>query len=313
MLPAIRNAILLASVLAAASLSQNRPEFRSNVEIVAVPLTVVDANGVAVGNLTRDQFAVYDNDVRRRVENLWVDDGVPLTLGVLIDASESQKEQLSEHRQTAIELLQRVLRPGDRAFVISVDEDLRLWADLTGPAGLRERLAESPGEVWGEPCRKLEGGAPGSRPVSACGSSRLWDAIYEATRLKLQPLTGNKALLILTDGFDSGSSHTWHQAAEAANRADASVYAVQYRSVFGGNLAPDLYRLVAEAGGACFAAPGGAYAPIVSRIETDLRHRYVLGFRPEPLSGRIRHEIRVEVTRPDLTVRARKTYFQELR
>jgi hypothetical protein len=79
--PTIKNAILLACVLATQSLAQNGPAFRSNVETVVVPLTVVDANGVAVGNLTRDEFHVYDNDVRRPIENLWSDNDLPLTLG----------------------------------------------------------------------------------------------------------------------------------------------------------------------------------------------------------------------------------------
>jgi VWFA-related protein len=139
----------------------------------------------------------------------------------------------------------------------------------------------------------------------------LWDAIHDASRLKLHSVNGNKALLILTDGFDSGSTRTWQQAADAANRADVSVYAIQYRSAFGRNFAPDLYRLLAETGGAWFRAPEGKYGSIVARIETDLRHRYILGFRPERLSGKVRHNIRVEVSRPDLTVRARKTYFQQ--
>lgn len=312
--PTIKNAILLACVLATESLAQNEPAFRSNVEIVVVPLTVLDANGVAVGDLTRDEFHVYDNDVRRPIENLWVDNDRPLSLGVIIDASESQKDQISEHRQTAIELLQRILRPGDRAFVISVDEDIKLWVDLTeAAADLRKQMAGSHADLFGDPCAKQTSSLPGLRPVSMCGSSPLWDAMYDAARLRLYSLTGNKAMLILTDGFDSGSTHSWHQAADAANRADAFVYAIQYRSGFGRSFAPDLYRLVAEAGGTWFRAPDGEYGPIVSRIETDLRHRYVLGFRPERLSGKVRHAIRVEVTRPDLTVRARRTYFQEPR
>jgi hypothetical protein len=45
-------------------------------------------------------------------------------------------------------------------------------------------------------------------------------------------------------------------------------------------------------------------------IQTDLRHRYVLGFRPERLSGKVRHDLQVEVTGRDLTVRARQTYFE---
>lgn len=256
--PAIKNTILPAFVLAVQSLAQSGPAFRSNVEIVVVPFTVVDANGAPVAALAREEFRVYADDVRRPIENLWADTDLPLTLGVIIDSSESQKEQLSEHRQTAIELLERILRPGDRAFVIAVGEDVRLWADLAETmSGLRRQLEGGPGGLFGDSCAKPRGGVPGVRAISACGPSPLWDAIYDAAQLKLQSLAGNKALLILTDGFDSGSSHSWRQAADAANRADASVYAIQYRSAFGGNYAPDLYRLVAEAGGTWFGAPNG--------------------------------------------------------
>jgi Ca-activated chloride channel family protein len=273
---------------------------------------VVNASGVAVGDLTRDEFQVYDNDVRRPVESLWLDADLPLTLGVIIDASEGQKEQLSEHHRTAAELLQRILRLGDRAFVISVEEDVRLWADLTdATVDFGRQLSGSAGDVFGEPCAKRRSNIPGLGPWSACGSSPLWNAIYDAARIKLQPLTGNKALLILTDGFDSGSTHSWNQAADAVSRSDASLYAIQYRSGFGGSFAPDLYRLVRETGGTWFRAPDGEYRQIVSRLETDLRRRYVLGFRPEKLSGKRRHDVRIEVTRPNLSVRARKTYFRD--
>jgi Ca-activated chloride channel family protein len=264
-----------------------------------------------VEGLTRDEFRVYDNGVRRSIENLWLDTDLPLTLGVIVDASESQHEQLTEHRQTTLELLDRILRPGDRAFVISVDSEVRLWADLTpASADLHKQLAGPPGERFGPPCPSPPQSAPRTRAIPVCGSSPLWNAIYDAARLKMHPLTGTKALLILTDGFDSGSTHTWHQAADEAHKADTSVYAIQYRSEFGGSFAPDLYRLVDDAGGTSFDAPRGEYSRIVSRLETDLRRRYVLGFRPEKLSGKVRHDVRVEVTRPDVSVRARKVYFE---
>jgi hypothetical protein len=128
--------------------------------------------------------------------------------------------------------------------VISVSGDVPTWADLSATAGeIRKQIAASPIELVGQPC-----------PAQVCGSSRLWNAIYDAARLKLRPLTGNKALLILTDGFDSGSTHTRHRAVDEAQKADN-----------------------------------------------------------ERLSARVRHDVRVEVTRPDLTVRARKTYFQDSR
>jgi hypothetical protein len=256
-----RSVLLLFAAVCAA---QSGPAFRSSVELVAIPCSVVDGHGAAVRDLRREEFRVYDNGVRRIIENLWLDNDQPLTIGVILDASESQQDQLAEHRQTAKELLDRLLHPGDRSFVVSVGQD---------------------------------------------GSSPLWNAIYDTARLKMRSITGNKALLILTDGFDSGSAHTWRQAADEAQRAETTVYAIQYRSKFGGHFAPDLYRLVEEAGGTWFPAPAGEYGPLVARIETDLRGRYVLGVQPERLSGKLRHDIRVEVTRPDLTVRARKTYF----
>jgi VWFA-related protein len=312
MLHTIRNAMFLLCVLATASLPQDRPEFRSNVEMVFVSCTVVDASGSTVKDLTRDEFRLYDNDVRRPVRNFGIEEDQPVTLGVIVDASESQKDRMSEHTGTAGELLHRILRPGDAAFVISVDEDVRLWIELRDATiDIRKHLAGSPGELFGEPCAKRTSSIPGLGPWSACGSSPLWNAIYDAAQIKLQPATGNKALLILTDGFDSGSTRTWNQAADAVNKAGASFYAIQYQSGFGGRFAPDLYQLVESTGGIRFHPPDGDYRPVVSRIETDLRHRYVLGFHPDRLGGRGRHQVRIEVTRPDLTVRARKTYFED--
>jgi Ca-activated chloride channel family protein len=306
----IKNPTFLVCILATASLSQNGPAFRSNVEIVVAACAVVDASGAAVGGLTRDEFRVYDNGVPRAIENLWIDTDEPVTLGVIIDASESQKEQLAEHRQTAVELLKRLLRPGDHAFVLSVDEDVRLWVDLTEATGeVGKQIVGSPGDLFGEPCPKRKSNVAGLRPMSACGSSPIWNAIYAAARIKLHSLSGNKALLVLTDGFDSGSTHNWKDAVAAVQRADASVYAIQYQSGFGKSFAPDLYRMVGETGGTWFRRPVGDYRPIVSRIDTDLRRRYVLGFRPETLSGKLRHNIRIDVIQSDLTVRARKTYF----
>jgi hypothetical protein len=91
------------------------------------------------------------------------------------------------------------------------------------------------------------------------------------------------------------------------------VYAIQYRGM-GSSYTPQLYRLVGETAGAWFSAPSGDLSPIVARLETDLRRRYVVGFRPEKVTfGKLRHEVRIEVTRPDLTVRARKTSFESPR
>jgi VWFA-related protein len=198
--------------------------------------------------------------------------------------------------------------------VIWAAEEIRLWADFAGSAAdLGRQMQAGLGTPFGEPCPLQRSAIPGVGAASVCGGSPLWNALYDAARLKLREIAGNKALLILTDGFDTGSTHTWRQAADEAHRAEATVYAIQYPSALGGIYAPDLYRLVAETGGASFAGPKADFDAIVSRMESDLRRRYVLGFRPEKLSGKLRHEVQVEVARPDLTVRARKVYFEPAR
>src|SRR5205807_512089 len=118
---------------------------------------VVDSRGVPVWDLRRDEFRVFDNDVRRTVENLWVDTDVPLTLAVLIDVSASQADRVAEHRRTALEVVQRILLPGDQAFFVWVDEDVRMWGDA---AGMQR------GELLGEPCPKLPVNGPGLRSLS---------------------------------------------------------------------------------------------------------------------------------------------------
>ena len=289
--------VIVGSLLACAALSQDVAEFRSHVDLVAIPCTVVDAAGSPVYGLTREDFRVFDNDVPRIVSYFSRDDDQPLTLGILIDNSDSQHDRLSDHRRTVFDLLHRMLRPGDSAFVISIGEEVRLYRDLT--------LTEM--EPFGDPCPRRQG-------ISACGGSPLWNAVYDAARLKLRGVRGNKALLLLTDGFDTGSAHNWNEAAEAAQKADTSVYAIQYPSDSGRSFAPQLYRLVAETAGAWFSASSGDLGPIVARLENDIRRRYVIGFRPETVtSGKLRHEVTIEVTRPDLSVRARRTYYEDPR
>lgn len=211
-------------------------------------------------------------------------------------------------------MAEQVLRPSDRVFVIAVHEDVRLWADYTNKVDeLQTALTQSPGDLFGEPCPKYQPSGPGLKPVSRCGESPLWNAVYAAAKLKLRTATGRRALLMLTDGFDTGSHHTLKDARDEAHKADAAVYAIQYAGGFGGKFAPDLIQLVSETGGIRFHAAADEPARIIERLKADLYQRYVVAFRPEKLNlGKLRHEVRVQVIRPEVRVRARKTYFAEL-
>jgi hypothetical protein len=88
-MPISTRLVIVGGLLACAAFSQDAPEFRSHVELVAIPCTVVDAVGSPVHDLMREEFRVFDNDVPRIVPYFSHDDDQPVTLGILIDDSDS--------------------------------------------------------------------------------------------------------------------------------------------------------------------------------------------------------------------------------
>lgn len=200
-----------------------------------------------------------------------------------------------------------MIHPQDRAFVVEVAEAVTLRSEVTGgPYGLREHLILRGSEPLGEPCPTLHG-------RSLCGGTALWEGVYAAASLKLQPATGSKALVILSDGNDTGSIHKIGAAIEAVQRADAVAYVVEYPDPVSGLSSESLATLARESGGVDFSSGETSLAEVLERVATDLRSRYVLGFQP-PASGlqHGEHQLRVEVTRPGAVVHARTGYFRDV-
>lgn len=299
---------LVALRLTSAMLSQDTPVFRGTTTLVTVPCAVTDEGGLAINDLSVDDFRLSVDGLPRKIDNLWSEGDLPLLLGVINDVSDSQRDHISEKDRAVTQLLERGIRGQDRAFVVAVNESITLKSEVSaGPYGLRYRLLATPG---GEPLTVSCGAeAHGAiRPV--CGGTALWNAVYASARLKLSGPPGNKALLILSDGNDTGSTHSFGEALEEIQQTGAVVYVVNYPDTLG-SAAPndDLRRLAEETGGIFFDLHGANYPEIVSRIAADLRGRYVLGFRPDSTASETqRHTIKVEVLRSGATVRARREY-----
>ena len=192
----------------------------------------------------------------------------------------------------------RVLRKDqDHAFLVRFDRRVELLPDLTLP--------------------ELDTKKPGTQGTA------LYDAIvFAARRIADQP--GRKALLVLSDGYDTSSSASLATAVETAQRADALVYSIRFldRDVFafevpasqGGSPVPRegrkaLERIARETGGGFFDLTAEeTLAKIYSRIEDELRNQYSLGFTPVSTRPGYR-KIRVSVKRKGLTVQARDGYY----
>ncbi len=177
-------------------------------------------------------------------------------------------------------------------------------AKIGAPQGKQSRLV-------GPPCRNV-------RVPHNCGGTVLWHGLYH-TAMALKPITGRKAIVLLSDGIDTGSDVSVNDAVQAAQSAEAVVYSIKYSSpasfVSIGTLVAEavshgIERLDHETGGQTFGNPGKKTAEVFSRIESDLRGMYVLGFTPpdDARDGKF-HKLEVKTGRGNLTVRSRSGYW----
>ncbi len=307
-------------VLAVAS-SQNRSaDIRVNVDLVRVACSV-SAHNVPVSGLQRSDFILREDAAPQEIKYLWQESELPLTIGLIVDVSGSQLSLLHKHRHTVSQFLKQVLRPEDQAMIVSVGGQVRLDADLTSSMDSLESAIEEVGSrgsqapLLGDPCRggRMRGRARHRYP---CGGTVLWNAIYYAAKLKMQQVTGRKALLVLSDGLDTGSDHHLNDTIEAAQAAGVPVYTIKFVDPIllpfaaVAALKRDMQKLSAETGGASFGMLHGNLDLVFSQIEGELRNQYVLAYTPSngAHDGTYR-KLEISVSgRPALQVRARKGY-----
>jgi VWFA-related protein len=232
-------------LLAAAPLlsQQQGPTISVNVKLVTMFATVRDKHGALIRNLTKDNFALQQDGHPQTITYFAPDSDLPLTLGLLVDTSMSQRRVLDQERDASHAFLDHMLREDkDKAFVIHFDHEVELLQDLTSS---RQKL-EASLDLLGRPQFSQtggSGGSSGSDPDSTSGGSGgggrgsrgyggggtlLYDAVFLASDELMKKQQGRKALIILTDGVDRGSKETLRDAIETAERADTLVYSILF-------------------------------------------------------------------------------------
>jgi VWFA-related protein len=325
--------------------TQPKPDLTVQVKVVNVPATVRDKHGKIVHNLTKDDFILEEDGRLQSVHYFSQENDLPLTLGLLVDTSLSQRRVLDQERSASSSFLDHMLRPDkDQAFLIHFDHEVELLQDLTSN---REQLRAALGKLNTPQFSQTSGGnSPNSGPgyprhrggAGHGGGTLLYDAVYLASDELLKKQTGRKALVVLTDGVDRGSKETLRAAVEAAQRADTVVYSIFFKGEepftgfggFGGmgghhgggrgrypqEERPDgkkvLEQITKETGGRVFEVSGKETVDkIYAQIEEELRNQYSLGYTSDRSDVGGYRKISLKTRQKDLAVQSREGYYAD--
>lgn len=206
-----------------------------DVKVVTLPVTVRDKHGQIVRNLTKDDFVLQEDSRPQVIKYFAQETNLPLTLGLLVDTSLSQRNVLDQERNASKVFLDQMLTDAkDKAFLIHFDREVELLQDLTSSRDKLQKGLES----LSTPQLERNGGAssdPQSSPsgngqpqMHRGGGTLLYDAIYLASNELMKKQQGRKALIVLSDGDDRGSKESLQGAIEAAQRADTVVYSILF-------------------------------------------------------------------------------------
>jgi len=220
---------------------QQGPTISVNVKLVTMFATVRDKRGALIRNLTKDDFALEQDGHPQTITYFAPDSDLPLTLGLLVDTSMSQRRVLDQERDASHAFLDHLLREDkDKAFVIHFDHEVELLQDLTSSrqkleASLdqlgRPRFSQTSGggsSGGGDPDSGGSGGGGRGSHGYGGGGTLLYDAVYLASDELMKKQQGRKALIILSDGVDHGSKETLRDAIETAERSDTLVYSILF-------------------------------------------------------------------------------------
>ena len=223
------------SIAAANSADQPVTTMSVKVKVVNVLATVRDKHGKIVNSLTKDDFTLTEDGRPQSLKYFSRETDLPLTLGLLVDTSMSQRRVLSEERDASESFLAQVLREDkDKAFVIHFDREVELSQDLTSS---REQLRSALESLQTPQFDRTSGGGGNGGPGSGSGrgsgrhggGTLLYDAVYLASDEMRQKQPGRKAVIVLSDGVDMGSKESLEAAIESAQRANTIVYSILFK------------------------------------------------------------------------------------
>src|SRR5580765_6788458 len=308
--------ILTFLTLGSVMLAQDQlPSIKVDVDVVSLLTSVRDKKGALIPNLQKEDFTILEDGKSQPIKYFAKETDLPLTIGMLVDVSGSQRNLIDIERSAASQFFREVLRKKDLAFLISFGEETELLQDYTGSPRL---LTDGLGQL--RPSSGVSGIHPG--PVPTMGGPRgtvLYDAVYLAANEKLKGEVGRKVIVLITDGVDQGSRLSRNQAIEAAQKSDAVIYSIDYSdpSAYGpfgfggGGGEGELRKMSDETGGRVYKVDRKhSLEDVFKELQDEMRSQYSIAYTPtnEVKDGSYR-KVEIKLANKDMKPQARKGYY----
>jgi Ca-activated chloride channel homolog len=270
-----------------------RPHFRSAIQLTTVTVTVTDADGRLVRDLPREQFEVFEDGELQAVTQ-FTSDRVPVSLGILLDASDSMfGRRIADARGAIDHFVTDLLDPADEFALLTFNHQQQFLTQWTDDRTLALKLLA---------------------PVKPWGSTAIYDAIMAAIPLANSRHRQRAALLMVSDGADTASDTGMRELRSALLRTDLFMYAIgidsaDRRAINAPVNSATLGQITDQSGGHTRVVHDSSeVVTALAQIADELNSQYLIGYiSPRATDGKY-HSIRVHVRNGDYKVRARNGY-----
>lgn len=261
----------------------------AEVEVVSVPVLVFDKGGRFIPDLKKEDITILEDGVAQEIMYLSSSTGadrIPLSIALVLDTSGSMSPSIDFLKESATFFTSK-LESDDQALVVQFNETVKSSSEFSNDTERMDSYINGM-QVW--------------------GGTALYDAVmYGLDRLRDRP--GRKALILLSDGDDSGSSQASKgQVTALAKSLDVSIYSV---GIEGFDTPKGFLKNLAQDTGGTYHFPNkvSELIKVFDEIAKDLKNNYLVAYSPKRAADNTYRKIEVRVARPEVTVRVRPGYM----
>ena len=256
-----------------------------NTKLVNLTVSVNDKLGRFVAGLTKEDFEIFDDNIKQDVA-FFSDDDAPISLGIVYDVSGSMGN-FSSRSLSMLRYFFDNSHTEDEFYVYAFNNRVQLVQDFTSlPEALLNRVTV----------------------IKAKGSTALFDATYAAVEKVREGRHHKKVILIFSDGEENSSRYSGRELQNLLKENDVQIYAIGMSEISSG---AGTLKFIAEptGGQALFPFDYASAEVVYTRLALMLRRQYVVGFYPSNVtSGTAWHKLNVQIKAPKQLGRLKLSY-----